>query len=134
MMPRTKPTARKGPGGMILRQQISNRDSCLPSVVAPVAPTAVTAAPTAVTAVDVKRNVACVPACTAAAAMLGYIPDPVDGEVLEGALGQAFFAALDQTDWESRVLLFRPLGFGVLLWSGLLKATADVSLCFARQA
>ena len=69
---------------MILRQQISNRDSCLPLVVAPVAPTAVTAAPTAVTAVDVERNEACVPACTAAAAMLRYIPDPVDGEVLEG--------------------------------------------------
>ena len=90
-------------------------------------------APSAVTAVDVERNEACVPACTAAVVMLRYIPDPVDGEVLEGALGQAF-AALDQTDWESRVLLFRPLGFGVLLRSGLLEATADVSLCFARQA
>ena len=108
---------------MILRRQIATRDSCLSSVVAPVAPTAVTG-------VDVERNEACVPACTAAAAMLRYIPDPVDGKVLEGALGQSF-AAPDQTDWESRVLLFRPLGFGVLLRSGLLKATADVSLRFA---
>ena len=48
-------------------------------------------------------------------------------------LGQAF-ASIDQTDWESRVLLFRPLGFGVLLRYGLLEATADVSLCFAWQA
>ena len=125
-MPRTKPSARKGPGGMILRQQISNRDSCLPSDVAPVAPTAVTA-------VDVERNEACVPACTAVTAMLCSISDPVDSEVLEGTLGQAF-VALDQTDWKSHVLLYRPLGFGVLLWSGFLQETADVSLRFARQA
>ena len=90
-------------------------------------------APSAVTAVDVERNEACVPACTAAVVMLRYIPDPVDGEVLEGALGQAF-AALDQTEWESHVLFFCPLGFGVLLRSGLLQATADVSLRFARKA
>ena len=53
--------------------------------------------------------------------------------MLEGALGQAF-ASLDQTYWKSHVLLFRPLGFGVMLRSGLLQATADVSLRFARQA
>ena len=100
---------------------------------APVAPTLLPVAPAAVTAVDVERNEACVPACTAAAALLCNISDPVDGEVLDGALGQAF-AALDQTEWESRVLLFRSLGFEVLLWSGLLEATADVSLRFARQA
>ena len=111
---------------MILRRQLATRDSCLPLVVAPVAPTAITA-------VEVERNEACVLACTAASAIMRNISDLVDGEVLEGALGQAF-AALDQTDWESCVLLFRPLGFGVLLRSGLLEATADVSLCFARQA
>ena len=124
-MARTKPSTCKGPGGMICRQQLATRDSCLPWVVAPVAPTAITAA-------NVERNEACVPVCTAAAAMLRYIPDPVDGEVLEGALGQ-IFAALDQTDWESHVL-FCPLGFGVLLWSGFLEATDNVSLQFARQA
>ena len=32
------------------------------------------------------------------------------------------------------MLLLRPIGFGVLLWSGLLEATADVCLWFARQA
>ena len=115
-----------GPGGMIPRRQLATRDSRLPSVVAPVASTAITA-------VDVERNEACVTACTAAAAMLRNISDPVDGEVLEGALGKPF-AALDQMDWESRVLLFRPLGFGVLLWSGLLEATTNVSLRFARKA
>jgi hypothetical protein len=64
--------------------------------------------------------------------MLRNIADPVDGEVLEGALGKAF-VALDQTDWDSHVLLFRPLGLGVLLWSRFLQATADVSLFFAQQ-
>ena len=90
-------------------------------------------APTAITAADVEWNEACVPACTAAAAMLHNITDPVDGEVLEGALGRAF-AALDQTDWDARETLFCPLGFGVLLRTELLKATADVSLRTARQA
>ena len=65
--------------------------------------------------------------------MLHNISDPVDVEVLEDVLEQAF-AALDQTEWESRVLLFRPLGFGVLLRSGLLQVTANVSLRFAWQA
>jgi len=106
-MPRTKPSTRVGLGGRITCQQLVTRDSCLPLVVVPVANMAVTAAPTAV---DVKRNEACVPACTATAMMLRCIPDPVDGEVLEGALGQAF-VALDQTDWESNELLFRPLTF-----------------------
>ena len=125
-MARTKPSTCKGPGGMICHWQLATRDACLPSVERPRAPTAITAA-------NVKRNEACAPACTAAAAMLHSILDPVDGEVLEGALGQAF-VALDQTDWESDELLIRPLGFWVLLRSGLLQATADVSLCFARQA
>ena len=71
--------------------------------------------------------------CTAAVAMLHNISDPVDGEVLEDALGQAF-VALYLVDWKSHVLLFRPFGFGVLLWSGSLQATADVILCFAGKA
>ena len=125
-MARPKPSIRKGPGGMIRRLQLATGDARLPSVERPRAPTAVTAA-------VVERNEACAPACTADAAMLRNITDPVDGEVLEGALGQAF-VALDQTDWESHVLLFRPLGFGVLLRSGLLQATADVSLRFAWKA
>ena len=90
-------------------------------------------APTAITAADVKWNEACAPACIAASAMLHSISDPVDGEVLEGALEKAF-VALDKMDWESEELLFLPLGFGVLLRSGLLQATANVSLRFARQA
>ena len=73
------------------------------------------------------------PTCTAAAAVLRGISDVDDGEVLEGALGHAF-AALDQTDWDSSMSLFCSLGFRVLLWSGLLKATTNVSLRFAWQA
>ena len=109
-MARMKPITRKGPGGMIFRRQLATRDARLPSVERPRAPTAITAA-------NVERNETCAPACTAAAAILRSISDPVDGEVLECALGQAF-VALDQMDWKSHVLLFRPLGFGVLLWSG----------------
>ena len=92
---------------MICRQQLATRDTRLPLVRAPTTPTAITTA-------DVEQNKACAPACTAAAAILRSISDPVDGEVLEGALGQAF-VALDQMDWKSDELLFRPLGFGVLL-------------------
>ena len=125
-MARIKPSTRTGPGGMIFRRQLATRDACLPLGERPRAPTAITAA-------DAKRNEACAPACTAAAVILFSITDPVDGEVLEGALGQAFIA-LDQTDWKSHVLLLRPLGFGVLLQSGLLQVTADVSLRFAWQA
>ena len=57
----------------------------------------------------------------------------VDRVVLEGALGKAF-SAFDMTDWGSRLLLFRPIGFGVLLRSSLLKATAGVCLRFSQQA
>ena len=119
-MARTKPSVRKGPGEIRNRLQLATRDDRLPSV----------RAPTAVTSANVERNEACAPACTAAASILHSITDPVDGEVLAGALGKAF-VALDQADWKSHVLLLRPLGFGLLLWSGLLQATADVSLCFA---
>ena len=89
-MARTKPSIHKGPGRMIHRRQITTRDDCLPPVERPKAPTAVTAA-------NVKWNETCAPACTAAAAILRSISDPVDDEVLEGALGQAL-VALDQTD------------------------------------
>ena len=122
-MPRTKPSTRVGPGGMIPCQQIATRDASLPLVVAPSAPTEITAA-------DVQRNEAHMPRCTAAAEMLHNIPEPVDVDVLEGDLGQSF-AALDQTDWNAHVALFFLLGFGVLLWSSLLKATAKVSFCCA---
>ena len=111
---------------MLVRRQIATGDARLPMVERPRVPTAITSA-------DVKRNEACMPMCTAAAAMLRSISVFDGSEVLEGALGQAF-AGLDQMDWDSNVLLLCPLGFGVLLWSGLLKATADVSFCFAHQA
>ena len=89
--------------------------------------------PTAITAADAKKqNEVCVPACIATAAMIRIISDPVDGKVLGDALGQAFIA-LNQTDWKSHLLLYRPLGLGVLLWSRFLQATADVSLFFAQQ-
>ena len=99
-MARTKPSIRKGSGGMICCRQIATRGDCLPPVRAPML----------VTAADVKRNEACAPACTACCS--NTMTDPVDREVLEGALGQAF-VALDQTDWESHLLLLCPLGFGL---------------------
>ena len=47
----------------------------------------------------------CMPACTAAAEVLRGIKDPVDHDVLESALGQAF-SALRVTDWESLGVVF----------------------------
>jgi hypothetical protein len=73
------------------------------------------------------------PACTAAALALREITDPIDCDVLEGTLGWAF-ASLDGSDWEAHMTLFCPLGFRVLLQSGLLEAVAGVSLRFAQQA
>jgi len=73
--------------------QLATRDSCLPLVVA-------LAAPTAITAADVEWNEACVPVCTANAAILRKITDPVDSDLLEVALGKAF-AALGPMDWEA---------------------------------
>ena len=64
---------------------------------------------------------------------LRQITNHVYRDVLEGALGKAF-AALDNMDWEACELLFFPPGFRVLLWYGLLKAIARVSLRVARQA
>ena len=122
-MPRTKPSTRVGPGGMKRRLQLATRDSRLPLVVAP----------KVVTAANVARNEACVPGCTAVAVVLCDITNPIDSDVLEGALGQAF-ASLDSTDWEASMTLFCPLGFQVILQSGLLEAIAEVSLRFARQA
>ena len=84
-MARTTPSTRKGPGGMICLRQLATRDARLPSVERLRAPTVITAA-------DVERNGACALACTAAAAILRSISDPVDGEVLKGAFGQAFTA------------------------------------------
>jgi hypothetical protein len=86
-MPRTKPTARKGPGGIILRQQLATRDASLPRIVAQ----------TVVTNADRNRNKACMAACSAAAVVLNEIPNPVDCAVLEDVLGQAF-SAFDKTD------------------------------------
>ena len=83
-----------------------------------------------ITAANVEQNEACVPACTAAAVTLRKIMDPVDRDVLEGALGQAF-TSIDSMDWEASVTLFCPLGFWVLLQYGLLEAIAGVSLRFA---
>ena len=122
-MAKTKPSVHRGPGGMILRKRLATRDGRLPCVTAP----------RAVTVAKVERNEACAPVCTTAAVILRRISDLVDGEVLEGALGQAFIA-LDQTDWMSHLWLLRPLGFGLLLRSGLLQATAVVCLRFAQQA
>jgi ribosomal protein L34E len=96
-MAKTKPSVRRGPGGMICREQLATRDGRRPCVTAP----------RAVTVAEVERNEACAPVCTAAAEILRSITDPVDGEVLEGALGQAFIA-LDQTDWMSHLWLLRP--------------------------
>ena len=90
-------------------------------------------APNVVTADDVARNEACMPACTAAAVALCEIMDPVDRDVLEGIFGRSF-ASLDGSDWEAHMTLFRPLGFRVLIQSGLLEAIAGESLRFARQA
>ena len=52
--------------------------------------------------------------------------------MLEGTLGQTF-ASLDRSDWVAYATLLRPLGFQVLLQSGLLKAIAKVSLRFSLQ-
>ena len=63
-------------------------------------------------------------ACTAAAAVLSEMPNPVDRVGLGDALGKSF-SVFNMRDWVSGLLLLRPIGFGVLFWSGLLKATAD---------
>ena len=108
---------------MIVRRQLATRDASLPRVVAQ----------TVVTPADLDRNEACMGACTAAGAVLREMPNPVDRDGLEDALGRVF-CAFDMTDWVSGLSLLRPIGFGVLLRSGLLEATADVCLRFARQA
>ena len=122
MMTRAKPTTRKGPGVMILCRQLAARDARLSRVVAQ----------TVVTRANFDQNEVCMGACTAAAAVLSERPNPVDRVGLEDALGKAF-SAFDMTNWVSSLLLLRPIEFGVLLWSGLLKATANICLCFARQ-
>ena len=69
----------------------------------------------------------------AAAVTLRQIANPVDRDVLEGALGQAF-DVLEETDWEASRNCFFPLGFRVLLWSRLLEAIAGVCLRVVHQA
>ena len=108
---------------MIVFWQLGTRDDRLPSVVAQLV----------VTSGNLDQNEACMDACTAAAAVLRKMPSPIDRVGLEDALGRVF-SEFDMTDWMSGLLLLHPIGFGVLLWSGLLKATADVCLWFARQA
>ena len=90
-------------------------------------------AQTVVTRSNLGRNEACVGECTAAAAVLREIPNPVDRVGLEDALGRVF-SVFNMMDWVSGSSLLRPIGFGVLLWSGLLKAIADVCLWFAWQS
>ena len=99
---------------MICHRQLATRDAGLPKVVAQ----------TVVNNADLDRNEACMAAFTAAVAVLSEIPRPIDRVVLEDALGKAL-SAFDMTDWGSRLLLLRPIGFGVLLRSGSLQATAD---------
>ena len=65
-------------------------DSCLPLIVALKTPKVITAA-------DVARYEACLPGLTSAADTLCEITDPVNCNVLEGALGQAF-TSFDGTD------------------------------------
>ena len=108
---------------MILRLQLATRDARLPRVVAQ----------TVVTSANLDRNEACTGDCAAAAAVLSEMPNPVDRVSLEDALGKAF-SAFNMVDWGSRLLLLRRIGFGVLLQSCLLEATADVCLCFAQLA
>jgi hypothetical protein len=90
-------------------------------------------AQTVVTSGNLDWNEACMGACTAAAAVLREMLNPVDHVGLKDALGRVF-VAFDMTDWESGLMLLCPIGFGVLLWSGLLKATVDVGLRFAWKA
>ena len=107
-MPRTKPSTRRGPGVMIVRRQLAMREETLLRVVAQ----------TVVTSANLDRNEACMGACTAAAAVLKKMPNPVDRVGLEDALGRVF-SAFDMTDWVSGLLLLRPIGFGVLLRSSV---------------
>ena len=67
------------------RLQLATIDLRLPLTAAPKAPKVVIAA-------DVARNEACTPALMAAAVTLCQIMNPVDCDVLEGDLGQAFAA------------------------------------------
>ena len=66
------------------------RDSCLTPIVAPKAPQVITAA-------DAAQDEACVTGLRASAVTLRKIKDPVDCNVLEGNLEQAF-TSLDCTD------------------------------------
>ena len=92
-----------------------------------------TPSPKVVTQDNLDQNKARMGACTNAATVLKEIPNPVVRDVLEDALGRVFFA-FNMTDWESGSILLRPIGFGVLLGSGLREAAVNVGLWFARTA
>ena len=66
---------------------------------APKAPKVIT------TANDAVQYEACLPGLTGAAVTLCEITDPVNCNVLEGALGQAF-TSFDGMDWEAYAELF----------------------------
>ena len=72
---------------MILRRQLATRDASYPRFVAQ----------TVVPSADLDRNEACMGACSAAAAVLNEIPNPVNRVGLEDALGKVF-SAFDMTD------------------------------------
>ena len=84
-------------------------------------------------ATDIARNEACKSVCAAAAVVLRGIGNPIDFDMLEESLGQAF-VALDGTNWKAGHRLLRVLGCKVLFRSGLLEAFVGVSLCAAHQA
>ena len=123
-MPKSKMCARQAEWHSHL--QLATIDPRPPSTAAPKVPKVVIVA-------DVARNEVCVTTLMAAAVTLCQITNPVDRDVLEGALRQAF-AALEETDWEAFKKLFCPLGLRLLLWSRLLEAISGVSLDVAHQA
>ena len=77
-MTKTKPSVRKGPGGMIRREQLATRDGRLPCVTVP----------RAVTVAKVKRNEACAPVCTAAAKYYAELQTLLTGKCLKVLLGR----------------------------------------------
>jgi hypothetical protein len=101
-MPRTKPSMRRVLWGMIVCRQIATRDDRLPRVVAQ----------TVVTNADLDWNEACMGACTAAGAVLREMPNPIERDGLEDALGRVF-SAFDMTDWVYGLSLLLSIGFGV---------------------
>ena len=62
-------------------------------------------APKLITAANAAWYEMCLPGLTGATVTLCEITDPVDCNMLEGSLGQAF-TSIDSTDWEARVTFF----------------------------